>query len=77
MNSFGLLETIKSQVGCMFISDLHDHNLLIRIQHRLHKINAEDYTLCEWIDAVEYITGIKKQFKTAMDAKKFLLNYIQ
>lgn len=60
MNSLGLLETIKSQVGCTFISDLHDYDLLIQIQHYLHKIDAEDYSLFEWIDAVEYITGIKK-----------------
>ena len=70
----GLLECIASEVGCMYLSDLHQARLLETIRKVVFAIDPAKYSVSEWNDAVFYITGHKAEFETQTKAKDFLLH---
>lgn len=70
-----LLEELAGQLGCMYISDLH------RAERRelrccLRTVHAEAYSLWEWNDAAQYLTGREKRFSGQKEAKKFLMDVL-
>lgn len=71
----GLLETLQCKVGCGYLSDLRIPSSLPLIRHALGKMGAEDYSLREWGDAIEYITGKQERFERPSDAMGYLMNY--
>ena len=71
----GLLEQLSFQTGCMYLSDLHNPNLLPLIQHAAGKIIPQDYSLWDWEDAVHYITGQKRPFESQAEAAAFLREF--
>ena len=72
--SAGLLEEIAMRTGCMYISDLHMTDILA-IKQVFSSVDPAAYSLQEWEDAVLYITGHKKSFKTQAKAKNYLLKF--
>ena len=52
-----LLETLRCRGGCLYLSDLktEPYNRRARLEAQL--LRAEDFTLREWNDAVEYLMG--------------------
>ena len=70
-----LLEYIRCKVGCMYISDLHQECWFPEIQKIICRISPEMYSLKEWNDAVNYITGAQQNFETRTMVVDFLKNY--
>lgn len=60
----GLLESAAALLGCQYLSDLH---YLIPCQYSdladyLAQCASEQFSLFEWNDALEYLTGIEAQY---------------
>lgn len=72
--SMGLLETLRRKVGCRYLSDLHNPELLPQIQYHLQKIDPEDYSLWVWRDAAEYLTAACP-FHTVREVKQYLITW--
>ena len=70
----GLLENLSFKVGCMYLSDLRYNENLYNIQHELRSIDPNIYSLKEWNDAVNYITGKDVSFDNSETALEFLIN---
>lgn len=73
--TLGLLELISFKTGCMYLSDLHQSHQLLFIQHAIREIPVEEFSLQEWNDAVEYITGEKVCFSGQKQAALFLQHH--
>lgn len=69
----GLLEDLAGQLGCMYLSDLHRAERR-RLSRCLQTFRAETYSLWEWNDAAQYLTGTEIRFSSQEAAKKFLLD---
>ena len=74
-NAAGLLDYLKTRVGCFYLSDFHDPRLLPLIQNILCEIDPWGFSVWEWNDAVEYITGAKHSFNTQKQARQYLLEF--
>ncbi|WP_294466738.1 hypothetical protein [uncultured Anaerofustis sp.] len=70
----GLLEYLSFKVGCMYLSDLRYNENLYNIQHELRSIDPNIYSLKEWNDAVNYITGERYEFDNVNEALDFLIS---
>lgn len=70
----GLLEYLSFKVGCMYLSDLRYSKHLYNIKHVLRSIDPNIYSLKEWNDAVNYITGEKYEFDNVNEALDFLIS---
>lgn len=75
VSPIGLLETLQCRAGCMYLSDLHAPSTMPLIRGALRKIEPDSFDLKEWTDAVLYITGKKREFRTQADAAEFLSNF--
>lgn len=70
-----LLEFLKEQIGCLYLSDLpmvqyHDQIIL-----SLEKLKLDSFPLKEWNDAVSYITKEQASFQTAQAALEYLKHH--
>lgn len=74
-NMEGLLETLSFKTGCMYLTDLHQPRLLPMIQYAVRGLSPEQFSLWEWRDAVNYITGEEHAFQTPEEAATYLANY--
>lgn len=70
----GLLDEIAKMLGCTFISDLHQSFWLGHNFELLKQLNANDYCVTEWNNAIIYLTGNEMNFSTAQQAKDYLLS---
>ena len=70
-----LLEYLADNIGCMYLSDLHQPYFIKRINKFLIRINPMIYSLYEWDDAVFYITGENRKFENQTEAADFLKNF--
>lgn len=75
MTMIGLLEILAFRVNCMYLSNLRQPCLLLEIQRTLHTIPTEQFSLCEWCDAVNYITGNQLSFESREEVFDYLKNY--
>lgn len=70
-----LLAKLRDITNCMIISDLRyvTSNLLYSA---IDSLNADDYSIEEWLDAIAYLTGnnIEKTIDK-IKAKEYLCNY--
>lgn len=71
----GLLDYLAEKSGCMYLSDLHQNRYLQPVKLLVLHIFPTQYSISAWTDAVFYITGKRKEFKTQQQAAEFLLNY--
>ena len=68
-----LLEKISTQIGCMYISDLHQPDFLQHILHAVRKISIQEkYETEEWNDAISYIVGEKCTFQSQEEVISYL-----
>lgn len=74
--SEGLLETLSVKAGCLYLSDLHQPDRLILVKHALYKMDPDRYSIREWNDTVNYITGQSLCFKDQAEAVEYLKTYI-
>ena len=70
-----LLEQLRNQAGCDYISDLHDANCAWRVCAALKSIQPSDYTLNVWNSVIEYITGQRSPQAAPEAATAYLLAY--
>lgn len=70
----GLLEKLTAQLRLEYLSDLRFIKDLTDVKHHIRTIPESSYPLAEWNDAVQYLTGVDKQFLSRIEAKEFLLN---
>lgn len=68
-----LLEELAGQLGCMYLSDLHRAKPWW-VGRCLRNLHAETYSLWEWNDAAQYLTGMEIRFSSQEAAKEFLLD---
>lgn len=71
----GLLETLSMKAGCRYLSDLRYPEQLVFVKHALYKIEPDRYSIREWTDAVNYITGQSLCFKDRTEAVEYLKTY--
>lgn len=69
----GLLEIITEEVGCDYLSNLREPVFYSKIKKVVETIEESDYTLKEWQDAADYITGSGGNEGTSTEVKHILL----
>lgn len=75
-NTLNLLEYLTAKAGCMYLSSLRLPESRFDILHVLRGMpSPEPFTLTEWMEAVEYITGEKGTFGDKEQAKQYLIGY--
>ncbi len=72
----GLLDRIAAESGCMYLSDLRNCITDGRCRFVVSEIPASDYSVKVWEDAASYMTGTEEDFKTAEEAKQWLLAHL-
>ena len=77
MDKLDLLDTLAMQQGC-FISDLNRSPVIRNIAlSNLIRMKENEYPLAQWQEAVCYLTGKKRDFKTIGEIKTLLQNKLQ
>lgn len=71
----GLLEYLAAKAGCMYLSDLHQPMYSLMLGHIIRGMEIERFSLMEWNDAVQYITGKTKNFAAREEAAAYLQRY--
>lgn len=73
-----LLDKLVDIVDCMYISDLCRQTIVsVEQQKQIAMINADDYSLKEWQDALDYIIKKRVDIISVDEAKKVLLEYFR
>lgn len=75
LNTQGLLDRIAHQINCLYLSDLRNPAYMPSIRDAIIRIDASEYPLGEWNDAVQYITTGPTAFSTCDEARNYLLCY--
>lgn len=70
-----LLHECMNKTGCLYLSDLHQPDRLVLVKHALYKMDPDRYSIREWTDAVNYITGQSLCFKDLTEAVEYLETY--
>ena len=77
-NAISLLEYIAAKEGCQYLSDLSKsrRTSLFFMARIIREIDPNEYTLQEWNDAIEYITGETVCFDTVEQAAQGLIKKV-
>ena len=75
-HTMGLLDILAAKTGCIYLSDLKLPKTKIHLLRPLRKTDAAAFSLDEWKDAVEYLTGHPYAATTQQQAKQYLIDYI-
>ena len=67
-----LLEYLRIQTDCIYISDLRGSKRYHSICNALYRIDAQQYSLQEWNDALSYITSISVSFSNQDEVIEYL-----
>lgn len=70
-----LLEYLRIQTNSLYISDLKNCRKYSSIKKALSNLNAAQYSVQEWNDAVSYITSQAVSFSKAEEAAEYLKKY--
>lgn len=70
----GLLDRLQTLTKANYLSDLGfmDYE---RIREQLPNLDIEKYTLFQWLDAAEYLTGTKPELETVQEIYDYLLHF--
>lgn len=69
----GLLDIIAAKCQCEYLSDLLYIASDFRIRQALYEVEPAEYSLSEWLDAIEYLThNSRGSFSTQDAAAAFL-----
>ena len=71
-----LLEELAGQLGYVYLSDLHRTGSW-ELRNCLRDVPAEAYSLREWNDAAQYLTGDKINASARTEAKRLLLEALR
>lgn len=73
--SMCLLDLMAVQMGCTYLSDLHDLDREQRLflAERLKPLHAREADLRDWNDALHYLTGDDEPRATAEEAQTALI----
>lgn len=69
-----LLEYLRIQTDCEYISDLSRCTRFYSIKNALCGLDVQQYSLKEWNDAAVYISGETVSFSRAEEAAEYLKN---
>ena len=69
-----LLEKLRILTNCDYISDLRFRDYE-QVRPYLRFVNSDDYSIEQWKDASQYLTGIKPEIASAEGCYNYLLNY--
>lgn len=70
----GPLEELTELTGVMYLSDLKTTNYEL-IRRELGNIDPDKYTLTQWEDVAQYLTGNVPNVETTEDLYDYLLTY--
>ncbi len=70
-----LLDYLWREAGCAFLSDLHFSGCLPRLRSVLQQLDAAQYPLQQWQEAIRYIAGTEQEFSYPETARQFLLQF--
>ena len=77
----GLLDRLYRHMGLSYLSDLYvlDESSPYRLDliRVLEEIPPEEYPLCVWEDAYQYLTGSTETFASAREGKLRLLQWLK
>ena len=74
-HDLGLLEYLAVKAGCMYLSDLHLPMYQRMLGRILRQIDENAFSIIEWNDAVQYITGVRRIFANQTEAAAYLQGY--
>ena len=66
----GLLECMRDEVGCQYLSDLRVKENEPVVRMVLRKREPEEYDLEEWCDAWQYLFGVKVEFQNYEEIRR-------
>lgn len=69
----GLLEFLAHQVGAGYISDLRKDDFHSELISCIESVKSTAYPVNEWVDVLDYLTGIKRIIESPEEGKKALL----
>lgn len=72
----GLLEVLKQEVGCDYLSDLHTVYSFMSMRRVLPKIDFHRYSLAECQDALQYICARPIKIFDQSQAKAYLQEFL-
>lgn len=76
--SRGLLENLAEQMGILYLSDLRMACCWDRLEQHLTAVSAEEYSLAEWRDAINYLLGRNQgSFRDGNEAKDYLIKQLK
>ena len=73
----GLLAVLTHQVGANYISDLRKnvfHDPLIKV---IENLESSAYSIAEWRDVLDYLSGRKPEIRSSEEGKKALLEALE
>lgn len=73
--SLHLINCIANDLNCEYLSDLHAPKLLNEVKKVIDHYSANDFTLKDWQDTVNYILDSNQIFESCEAAKNFILHY--
>lgn len=68
-----LFEDIQKQFCVLYISDIHYMPLWKDVIIYVLQLKNESYSQTEWIDLIEYLTGVEQQKNLTIDQCKMIL----
>lgn len=71
-----LLEFLYTETGCAFLSDLHCPEWLPQIKEIIQRLDENQFTAEQWLEAARYISCQKVEYVRASDIRQFLLDFI-
>lgn len=72
-----LLDVIAEEMGCLYLSDLHQLSLSPVQAEKLRSLSETAYSLKAYNDAASYITGNVCHCETIAQAKQMILDCLQ
>ena len=72
----GLIDILHERVGCDYISSLRNPIYFPLLYAALNRIRADDYSMWQWQDTVQYITGSSVRFNSSQQALNYLMEFV-
>ena len=69
----GLLARLQDLSGCQYLSDLHSPFYIEDIIYAVRTVSMSSYSMSEWEEAFQYITGVRTEFKSKEELVKNLI----
>lgn len=70
-----LLEALSKEIGCTYLSDLHETENRREVLRAMRKVSVGRYSIQAWNDAVWYITGIQSELSSERAAREKLREF--